>query len=142
MTRTTVVSLLVATAAYLANVGAQDGNDCSCTVVLEQQEADPQELYKESTSILGSLCTDADFEFCSGFCKQEMSAFAGPFKQNYAATNKSVGQSLCDVAKKPVKEGLIKMAATVCEQDAREIGLKQEEKLCCDKNATWVVPCH
>lgn len=137
MARTMVVGLLVVTVASLANVGAQDGNDCSCTVVLQQQGADPQELYQQKTSILGSLCTDADFEFCSGFCKQELSSFAGPFGKNYAPTNKTVGQSLCDMAKKPVKGGLIKMAATVCEQDAREIGLQQAEKLCCEKNGVW-----
>ncbi|XP_065287695.1 uncharacterized protein [Dermacentor albipictus] len=127
---------LVVTAVFLS-AKAQDGNECSCVVMLHQEGAEPVELYKECTSIVGSLCTDADFEFCSQFCKKEMSAFTGNLDAMFAPTNVSVGQSLCDMAKKPVTGGLVKLAAFVCDQDVRDVDAQQPQKLCCDKEVRW-----
>lgn len=138
MTRRAFLSLVV-TAVFLS-AKAEDGNECSCVVMLEQEGTEPAQLYKESTSIVGSLCTDADFEFCSQFCKKEMSAFTGKLDAMFAPTNVSVGQSLCDMAKKPVTGGLVKLAAFVCDQDARDIDAQQPHKLCCDKEVRWE-PC-
>uniref|UniRef100_A0A1E1XT31 Putative secreted protein n=1 Tax=Amblyomma sculptum TaxID=1581419 RepID=A0A1E1XT31_AMBSC len=138
MARKMMLSLLAAL--LCVGVRSQEGNDCSCPVLLEQDGAEPQQLYKESTSIVGSLCTDADLEFCSEFCKKEMASFTGKLTEPFAPTNVSLGQTLCDLAKKPVSGGVVKLAATVCEQDAREIDLKQTQKLCCDKDFRWE-PC-
>ncbi|KAK8780959.1 hypothetical protein V5799_017699 [Amblyomma americanum] len=71
MARMMLLSLL--SAVLCMGVRCQEGNDCSCPVLLEQEGAEPQQLYKESTSVVGSLCTDADFEFCSEYCKKEAS---------------------------------------------------------------------
>uniref|UniRef100_A0A131Z0H1 Secreted protein n=1 Tax=Rhipicephalus appendiculatus TaxID=34631 RepID=A0A131Z0H1_RHIAP len=139
MTRRMFLSLLVVSAVFLS-AKAQDGNECSCAVMLEQEGAEPEQLYKESTSIVGSLCTDADLEFCSQFCKKEMAAFTGNLDAMYAPTNVSVGQSLCDMAKKPVAGGIVKLVAFVCDQEARDIDAQQPLKLCCDKTVRWE-PC-
>ncbi|KAK8780960.1 hypothetical protein V5799_017700 [Amblyomma americanum] len=69
-----------------------------------------------------------------------MASFTGNLTEPFAPSNVTLGQALCDLAKKPVSGGLVKLAATVCEQDAREIGLKQTQKLCCDKAFKWE-PC-
>uniref|UniRef100_A0A1E1X1W5 Putative secreted protein n=1 Tax=Amblyomma aureolatum TaxID=187763 RepID=A0A1E1X1W5_9ACAR len=130
--------LPVLVAVLCVAVRCQEGNDCACSVLLEVEGAEPLQLYKEKTSILGSLCTDADFEFCSEFCKKDMASFAGDLKETLG--NATLGQTLCNSAKKPVAGGLVKLAATVCDQDAREIDLKQAQKLCCDKNVKWE-PC-
>lgn len=139
MTRRMFLSLFVVSAVFLS-AKAQDGNECSCAVMLEQEGAEPEQLYKESTSIVGSLCTDADLEFCSQFCKKEMAAFTGSLGATYAPANVSVGQSLCDMAKKPVAGGIVKVVACVCDQEARDIDAQQPHKLCCDKAVRWE-PC-
>lgn len=133
-----LLSLLVAV--LCVGVRCQEGNDCICIVVLEQEGAEPLKLYTEKTSIVGSLCTDADFEFCSEFCKKEMASFTGNLNGPLAPANATLGQNLCNLAKKQVTGGLVKVAATVCDQDARDIGMKQEKKLCCDKDVKWE-PC-
>lgn len=133
-----LLSLLVAV--LCVGVRCQEGNDCSCILVLEQDGAEPLQLYTEKTSIVGSLCTDADFEFCSEFCKKEMASFMGDLNEPLAPANATLGQSLCNLAKNQVAGGFIKVAATVCDQDARDIGMKQTQKLCCDKNVKWE-PC-
>lgn len=135
MARRMLLSLLVV--AVFVSSRAQDGNECSCVVMLEQEGAEPEQLYKESTSIVGSLCTDADFDFCSQFCKKEMAVFTGSLGATYAPTNATVGQSLCDMAKKPVTGGIVKLAAFVCDQEARDVDAQQPQKLCCDKAVRW-----
>uniref|UniRef100_G3MTF6 Secreted protein n=1 Tax=Amblyomma maculatum TaxID=34609 RepID=G3MTF6_AMBMU len=132
--------LSLVAAVLCVGVRCQESNECSCIVVLEQGGAEPLQLYKESTSIVGSLCTDADFEFCSDFCNKEMTSFTKDLKEPLAPANETLGQSLCNLAKKPVTGGLVKLAATVCDQDAREIDLKQTQKLCCNKDVQWE-PC-
>lgn len=138
MARKVLLPLLAAV--LCVGVRCQDGNDCSCIMVLEQEGAEPLKLYAEKTSIVGSLCTDADFEFCSEFCKKEMASFTGDLNGPLAPANATLGQSLCSLAKKQVAGGLVKMAATVCDQEARDIGMKQEQKLCCNKDVNWE-PC-
>lgn len=140
MTRRVLFLSLVVVSAVFLSAKAQDGNECSCAVMLEQEGAEPEQLYKESTSIVGSLCTDADLEFCSQFCKKEMTTFTGSLDAMYAPTNVSVGQSLCDMAKKPVAGGIVKLVAFVCDQEARDIDAQQPLKLCCDKTVRWE-PC-
>ncbi|KAH8041190.1 hypothetical protein HPB51_013850 [Rhipicephalus microplus] len=70
----------------------------------------------------------------------QMTTFTGSLDAMNAPTNVSVGQSLCDMAKKPVAGGIVKLVAFVCDQEARDIDAQQPLKLCCDKAVRWE-PC-
>lgn len=121
-------------AGVLMTASAQEGQDCSCVVLVE--DADGQgTLYEEHTTILGSLCTDADYQFCTDLCKKEMTQFSQTLKSTAAPGNTTVGQLLCDLAKRKVNGGKLKLGVSVCHQDVRETGVENPQKLCCDAQA-------
>uniref|UniRef100_A0A4D5RR07 Putative conserved secreted protein n=1 Tax=Ixodes scapularis TaxID=6945 RepID=A0A4D5RR07_IXOSC len=130
-------SFLLVAAGALMTASAQEGQDCSCLVLVEDA-AGQATLYEKSTTVLGSLCTDADYDFCAELCKNEMKQFSDTLDSKEVPFNTTVGQTLCERAKRKVTDGTLKLGGSVCHQDVREAGVENKQKLCCDEEARYV----
>lgn len=116
---------------FTVTVRTQEGNDCSCIVLLVDDKGQ-NKLHEETSNVLGSLCTDADYEFCTDFCKNSVAAFNSTLQDPSSPGGDPVGQVMCGFAKREVKGGALKLRVSVCSQDVRETTVESKQKLCCD----------
>lgn len=126
-----LLRLCIALVPLLLITRAQEGNDCYCSFSLNQDGAKIQ-LLKESTVVLGSLCTDADHGVCSDWCNEKMALFANGSRLTSPHSGVTLGQFLCDrVGDVDPVNGSLQLSVAVCDQEPIDVGPQHPENLCC-----------
>ncbi|XP_064455030.1 uncharacterized protein LOC135366286 [Ornithodoros turicata] len=120
----------------LLMVRCQEGNDCFCYLYLDQ-DGKRTELMKESTVVLGSLCTDADHGVCTEWCTEQMSKFVDDLSGRPNGT--SLDQFLCTLTGMDGVNGTLHTSVAVCDQEPIDVGPQYPNRLCCVKGQR--IPC-